>query len=96
MTEHGCPSSKLNRLSNEGGGRSLSFYRPQRRSLAGLGDRGKTGWLYTSLDGELRPFPMMSAFWELGYHIYADITLSKICNSIFFLLTPSVLLQGCR
>ena len=95
MTEHGCPSSKLNRLSNEGGGWGLSFYRPQRRSLAGLGDRGKTGWLYTSLDGELRPFPTMSAIGELGYHIYADNTLSKICNSIFF-LTPGVLLQGCR
>ena len=94
MTEHGCPSSKLNRLSNEGGGRSLSFYRPQRRSLAGLGDRGKTGWLYTILDGELRPFPTMSAFGELGCHIYADTRFRKF--AIKFFLPAGVLLQGCR
>ena len=30
MTEHGCPSSNLNRLSNRGRGRSLSFYRRAR------------------------------------------------------------------
>ena len=30
MTEHGCPSSNLNRLSNRDRGRSLSFYRRAR------------------------------------------------------------------
>jgi len=36
MTEHGCPSSNLNRLSNRGRGRSLSFYRPQPARRWGL------------------------------------------------------------
>ena len=88
MTEHGCPSSKLNRLSNEGGERSLSFYRPQRRSLAGLGDRGKTGWLYTSLDGELRPFPTMSAFWNLGITYMLILRFRKFATQFFFFLRP--------
>ena len=94
MTEHGCPSSKLNRLSNEGGGRSLSFYRPQRRSLAGLGDRGKTGWLYTSLDGELRPFPTMSAFWNLGITYMLILRFRKFATQFFFFLRPVCCCRG--
>ena len=94
MTEHGCPSSKLNRLSNEGGGRSLSFYRPQRRSLAGLGDRGKTGILYTTLDGELRPFPTMSAFWNLGITYMLILRFRKFATQFFFFLRPVCCCRG--